>query len=195
MGKNGYADAMQMPSSTNGAGSAAGNTRDADSFSLGHVFAALVVFSFRLWYAVAKRWREVACGCGEFSLAAAGLAREIHCLDLDADRLLPGLKNCPNVVFDQMDAAAMTYPANCFDIVVLYNALAHVELVLDPLLEGCLRVLKPEGCMLLLSSFKMDKAVMTEKLLPLLQKKHIAYRQYEKGAFTCIETDKMLYGG
>ena len=36
-----------------------------------------------------------------------------------------------------MDAAAMTYPANCFDIVVLYNALAHVELVLDPLLEGC----------------------------------------------------------
>ena len=62
---------------------------------------------------------EVACGCGEFSLAAAGLAREIHCLDLDADRLLPGLKNCPNVVFDQMDAAAMTYPANCFDIVVL----------------------------------------------------------------------------
>ena len=138
---------------------------------------------------------EVACGCGEFSLAAAGLAREIHCLDLDADRLLPGLKNCPNVVFDQMDAAAMTYPANCFDIVVLYNALAHVELVLDPLLEGCLRVLKPEGCMLLLSSFKMDKTVMTEKLLPLLQKKHIAYRQYEKGAFTCIETDKMLYGG
>lgn len=94
-----------------------------------------------------------------------------------------------------MDAAAMTYPANCFDIVVLYNALAHVELVLDPLLEGCLRVLKPEGCMLLLSSFKMDKTVMTEKLLPLLQKKHIAYRQYEKGAFTCIETDKMLYGG
>lgn len=138
---------------------------------------------------------EVACGCGEFSLAAAGLTREIHCLDLDADRLLPGLKNCPNVVFDQMDAAAMTYPANCFDIVVLYNALAHVELVLDPLLEGCLRVLKPEGCMLLLSSFKMDKTVMTEKLLPLLQKKHIAYRQYEKGAFTCIETDKMLYGG
>lgn len=89
----------------------------------------------------------------------------------------------------------MTYPANCFDIVVLYNALAHVELVLDPLLEKCLRVLKPEGCMLLLSSFKMDKAVMTEKLLPLLQKKHIAYRQYEKDAFTCIETDKMLYGG
>ena len=37
MGKNGYADAMQMPSSTNGAGSAAGNIRDADSFSLGHV--------------------------------------------------------------------------------------------------------------------------------------------------------------
>lgn len=50
---------------------------------------------------------------------------------------MPGLKNCPNVVFDQMDVAAMTYPANCFDIVVLYNALAHVELVLDPLLEGC----------------------------------------------------------
>lgn len=54
---------------------------------------------------------------------------------------------------------------------------------------GCLRVLKPEGRMLLLSSFKMDKAVMTEKLRPLLKKKHIAYRQYEKGAFTCIETE------
>lgn len=49
MGKNGYVDAMQMPSSTNAAGSAAGNIRDADSFSLGHVLL---------------RWLSSLSGCG-----------------------------------------------------------------------------------------------------------------------------------
>ena len=32
---------------------------------------------------------EVACGCGEFSIAAAKPARKVYCIDLDSQRLLP----------------------------------------------------------------------------------------------------------
>ena len=56
-----------------------------------------------------KRVLEVACGCAEFSLCAAGLAEQVDCIDLDRGRLDERIGDCPNATFRQMDATALEY--------------------------------------------------------------------------------------
>ena len=50
---------------------------------------------------------EVACGCAEFSLAAAKHAKEVVCIDLDDKRLDPAVTMRSNIAVLQMDAAQM----------------------------------------------------------------------------------------
>ena len=50
---------------------------------------------------------EVACGCAEFSLAAAKHAKQVVCIDLDHKRLDPAVTMRSNIAFLQMDAAQM----------------------------------------------------------------------------------------
>ncbi len=51
---------------------------------------------------------EVACGCVEFAIAAAELARKVYCIDLDSQRLLPEAFHIPNLHFETKDATSMT---------------------------------------------------------------------------------------
>lgn len=80
---------------------------------------------------------EAACGCGEFSLAAAKPASSVICIDLENKRLCPALLQHERIVFHVMDAMRMQFPDRTFDTVVLYNALAHLEPVLDCVLMEC----------------------------------------------------------
>ena len=130
-----------------------------------------------------KRVLETACGCAEFSLCAAEFAERVDCIDLNSARLDERIKSCPNVTFRQMDAAALAFDAGTFDTAVLYNAAAHLENVLEKALEECLRVTAKGGRLYVISSVKMDKAVIEQRLLPLLR---------DRGADFAVKRDRVF---
>ena len=119
---------------------------------------------------------EVACGTAEFSLAAAELVASVTCIDLDDSRLLPEAGECENLRFRKMDAAAMRFGSETFDTIVLYNAVFHLADQLPAVLDECLRVLRPGGLLAVISTWSLDKPVLTDTLMPLIETRGIRYR-------------------
>lgn len=52
---------------------------------------------------------EIACGCAEFSLAAAQTAKSVDGIDLDYPRLPPQARKTEGFKFTVMDATNMTF--------------------------------------------------------------------------------------
>ena len=92
-----------------------------------------------------KNVLEIACGSGKFSLEAASIAHSVTCIDLDDSRLLPSVRNAENIVFLLMDAINLQMASDSVDVIVFYNALAHVENELEKILNECYRVLRKRG--------------------------------------------------
>lgn len=92
-----------------------------------------------------KNVLEIACGSGEFSLEAASIAHSVTCIDLDDSRLLPSVRDAENIVFLLMDAINLQMASDSVDVIVFYNALAHVENELEKILNECYRVLRKRG--------------------------------------------------
>lgn len=130
---------------------------------------------------------EVACGCAEFSLAAAQTAQKVDGIDLDYLRLPPQARKTEGFTFTIMDATNMAFADASFDTAVMYNAIGHLGAVLEKVLKECLRVTKPDGAIFVISSFRMDMPVIDEKLLPLLAKKQIAFAEESDGTFRYIK--------
>ena len=126
---------------------------------------------------------EAACGRAEFAIRASTYAKSVHCIDLTDSRLLPEASEHANLFFQLMDAAKMDYPSASFDTVVLYNTIAHLGPALEQVMDECLRVLRPGGTLLVISSFKMDKNVIREEMIPLLKRKKIRWEDGEISAF------------
>lgn len=110
-----------------------------------------------------KEVLEAACGTAEFSLSAAAYAKKVTCIDIDESRLDRLVREQENICFRVMDAAKMDFGDAVFDTVILYNALYHIKGQYDEILAECRRVLKPEGHIFLISTWKLDLALMREK--------------------------------
>ena len=104
---------------------------------------------------------EVACGTAEFSLSAARYAERVACIDIDSRRLNSLVKEQENISFRKMDAAKMSFESDTFDTVILYNALCHIKVQYDAIIAECRRVLKTEGHIILIATWKMDSSLMT----------------------------------
>ena len=122
-----------------------------------------------------KNMIEIACGCAEFSICASEKAGTVTCIDLVDQRLLPEIGMRENIKSEKMDATAMKYADDTFDIAVIYNAVGHLESVLPKVLKECLRVVKREGMIYIISSSKMDKYVIHSSLIPYLDDKCIEH--------------------
>ncbi len=133
---------------------------------------------------------EIACGCAEFSLAAAQTAKSVDGIDLDYLRLPPQAHKTEDFAFTIMDATNMAFPEGSFDTAVMYNAIGHLDAVLEKVLRECLRVTKPGGAIFVISSFRIDMPVIDEKLLPLLAKKQIAFAEESDGTFRYIKIER-----
>lgn len=134
-----------------------------------------------------KNILEVACGCGEFSIAASKYAEAVHAIDLDAARLFPEAENIPNLEFQRMDAANMTFADQSFDAIVMYNAIGHLAGIIGNVLSECLRVLKRGGSLYIISSFRIDKCYIAVSLIPCLEGKHICFELNTDEIFVYIK--------
>lgn len=133
---------------------------------------------------------EAACGCAEFSINACESAAYIECIDIDEKRLLPEFTRLKNATFCKMDVVEMTYAAESFDTVIMYNAVGHLDYVLERAVDECIRVLKREGCLAVISSNKLDNYVIADKLIPLLQFRKMNYTLTEEKVFTFVRIVK-----
>ena len=108
-----------------------------------------------------KEILEVACGGAEFSISASKYANSVTCVDLDESRI-KGKTLPENVRFDIMDAANMSYPDESFDNVFLYNAFFHVKEEWDEIEKECRRVLRPDGSIYIIGTWKLDTNLMLD---------------------------------
>lgn len=143
---------------------------------------------------VSKRVLEPACGCAEFSVAAATHAAEVVCFDLDDERLDPTVRQTLKLRFEIMDATAMRFPDGSFDTVVLYNAIGHLAHIAEPVLRECLRVVNTTGVVWIVSSFRMDKTVIQETLLPLLDNMELSHSTQEDSVYTYVQIRRKTNG-
>ena len=141
-----------------------------------------------------KRVLEPACGCAEFSIAAAARASEVVCFDLDDRRLSPEATHTERLCFHIMDATAMRFPDGSFDTVVLYNAIGHLAHIAEPVLRECLRVVNTTGVVWIVSSFRMDKTVIQETLLPLLDNMELSHSTQEDSVYTYVQIRRKTNG-
>ena len=112
---------------------------------------------------------EVACGCGEFSIAAADTAQAVHCIDLDERRLMTDARENERIHFACMDARQMKFPDESCDTIVIYNAIGHLTGIIPRVVQECLHVLKSDGSIHIISSFKMDHITIDTELFPYLK--------------------------
>ncbi|QSX04873.1 class I SAM-dependent methyltransferase [Sedimentibacter sp. zth1] len=123
---------------------------------------------------------EVACGCAEFSITASKYAKCVNCIDIDENRLLEEIHSYSNIVFKKMDATDMRFDNASFDTIVMYNAIGHLSDVIEKIVNECIRVLKSDGDIYIITTWKLDRAVINDKLLPFLESKNIRYYSYIK---------------
>lgn len=97
---------------------------------------------------------EVACGAADFSVSASVYTDRVYCIDLDAGRL--DSKLAENLHFQIMDASKMDYKDDTFDTIILYNAFFHIHSQWIEIEQECKRVLKAEGVIYVVGTWKLD---------------------------------------
>lgn len=103
---------------------------------------------------------EAACGAADFSISAASYSDRVYCIDLDAGRLNSRL--AANLHFQIMDASKMDYADETFDTVILYNAFFHIQSQWSMIEQECRRVLKPDGVIYVVGTWKLDVSVIMD---------------------------------
>ena len=103
---------------------------------------------------------ETACGAADFSVSASAYSNSVYCIDLDARRI--NSKLAENVHFQIMDASKMDYADDTFDTVILYNAFSHIHSQWIEIERECRRVLKAEGVIYVVGTWKMDVHMMMD---------------------------------
>ena len=111
----------------------------------------MVRYRFAARLADGRRVLDAGCGVGWGSvlLQAAG-ASTIHGLDIDPGAVADARRRTPSGTFEIGDLAAMPFDDGCFDLVVCFEALEHVE-AQSAVLDELTRVLAPGGLLLVSS--------------------------------------------
>lgn len=139
-----------------------------------------------------NKFLEVACGCAEMSIEASKIVKEVHCIDLDDFRLRSNIHEYDNVHFKKMDATNMGYEDNTFDIVVIYNAVKHLDTVLQEIIRECTRVLKDNGKLYIISTFSIDKPIIKTELPRILGGLNLEFISLSKGKLEGIEVTNII---
>lgn len=86
-----------------------------------------------------------------------------------------------------MDAINLQMASDSVDVIVFYNARAHVENELEKILNECYRVLQKRGELYFISSFGIDKIAVEATLLPMLKKQKIYFSLSQTKNFIIVQ--------
>lgn len=86
-----------------------------------------------------------------------------------------------------MDAINLQMASDSVDVIVFYNALAHVENELEKILNEYYRVLRKRGELYFISSFGIDKIAVEVTLLPMLKKQKIYFSLSQTKNFIIVQ--------
>lgn len=86
-----------------------------------------------------------------------------------------------------MDTINLQMASDSVDVIVFYNALAHVENELEKILNECYRVLRKRGELYFISSFGIDKIAVEATLLPMLKKQKIYFSLSQTKNFIIVQ--------
>lgn len=86
-----------------------------------------------------------------------------------------------------MDAINLQMASDSVDVIVFYNALAHVENELEKILNECYRVLRKRWELYFISSFGIDKIAVEATLLPMLKKQKIYFSLSQTKNFMIVQ--------
>jgi ubiquinone/menaquinone biosynthesis C-methylase UbiE len=116
-----------------------------------------------------KRVLDAACGEGFGAALLADVAHDVLALDIDADSVAHATRRYEankNLRFAQADVTQLDHlPSASFDVIVSYETLEHV-LEQARMLQGFVRLLKPEGILLLSTPDKKNYTEATGVINP-----------------------------
>lgn len=98
---------------------------------------------------------EVGCGKAPFSIAISRISKKVIAIDV-AYHLIISNQGGEKIQFIKMDAKSMGFRNGIFEIIVFYNALAHVKKNIVEIMQECFRVLTEIGVILFISTWKLD---------------------------------------
>jgi len=105
-------------------------------------------YAFAKPLAIGRRVLEIGFGDGYGSNELAGVAEEVVGIDITSANIPHATHKYPrpNLRFEQMDATALTFPAESFDLVCSFQVIEHIpEPLLPVFLREIFRVLRPGG--------------------------------------------------
>ncbi|MPM37655.1 Ubiquinone/menaquinone biosynthesis C-methyltransferase UbiE [bioreactor metagenome] len=109
-----------------------------------------------------KRILEVACGDSEFSINALKYAKQILATDISLERAKRRnlIDIVENIEFKEMNATKLELENDSFDVSVCYNALGHLEGILNSVISEMSRVTTQNGYLIFIATWKMDQKVL-----------------------------------
>ena len=99
---------------------------------------------------------EVGCGKAPFSMGISGISKKVIAIDVANHLIEKNNHGGKKIQFIRMDAKSMGFGKGVFDIIVFYDALAHVKKNIIEIMQECFRVLTETGVILFISTWKLD---------------------------------------
>lgn len=111
-----------------------------------------------------KKILEIACGDSEFSVNVLKYAKQVLATDISLERAkrrnLLGIAK--NIEFKEMNATNLEVRDSSFDVTVCYNALGHLESILNSVISEMNRVTIKNGYLIFIVTWKIDKKIIYE---------------------------------
>lgn len=138
-------------------------------------------------YFSSKNILEIACGEASMSLEASKYAKHVLASDIEdyrLKRLITIPDNFSSMVVDAKDLESIDYNP---DTIFCFNGLGHMQEDLVDILEATIKKVSKSGHILFFSSWKMDRNVSREELLPLLtERADIKYACHENKKYDTV---------
>ncbi|WDV46437.1 class I SAM-dependent methyltransferase [Clostridiaceae bacterium M8S5] len=127
-----------------------------------------------------KRTIEIACGDSDFSYSASKYAKEVLATDISLKRLENNIKDIPcNFKYAQMDATKLDIENSSYDVSFCYNALGHLQDVLEDVVSQMKRITAINGYLLFIASWKIDKNIIPEVNEIVSKHKDLTVQEYK----------------